>query len=442
MARLGQRAIFSRATATLVSFLYVIFAYYFPNHSPPIPHVSPPSVVLFADDIKSCKSHFKHYKSASPPTSPPPSSPPADTPSPKKKRMTAASVASRLLPLDEEDMLLAPSLQRKYPPKTPTPASRKSCNIFIDDEAEEEGDDGGDGDELAMDEDIAGEADDETENSVDDVDDAGSALGSDPEDEHHLSSVNNATSGDMSAGGDDAAVDDDTDEGDGSDDSGELSANSVIRWSKARDGPQVIRPNLQDKDLADMGVYENISPDLRALQDAVPCIRIALYLGMYAWQISLLAKRLTPAVALSPPPSPGPSSRWQQELFVDPPEKPAPAMPDKTYLYQWAQPFKAEVPIYDGHGKYGPEFLFAQEQFTALDSFPKYQGDLPADSLVAVGSTLFLSNSSSGKSLYTNVQFVILLGLPIPSSSKTPTRTKASSVAVARSKGKGKQKAR
>ncbi len=102
-----------------------------------------------------------------------------------------------------------------------------------------------------------------------------SALETDPDDDDHMLSVDDTVSGDAtdetaqynettSADGDDAVVDDDADERDASDDSGNVSANSAVRRSKAASGPQVLRPELQDKDLADMCVYpKNVSDDLR-----------------------------------------------------------------------------------------------------------------------------------------------------------------------------------
>lgn len=92
------------------------------------------------------------------------------------------------------------------------------------------------------------------------------------------------------------------------------------------------------------------------------------------------------------------------------------------------------VPIYNGHGKHGPDFQFTPEQFDDLESLPLYQGDLPAESLVAVGTTLTLYHGKTGDSLFTNLQFVILLGLPKPCSVKK-------SKAGTGSKGKGKQRA-
>ncbi|PBK59123.1 hypothetical protein ARMSODRAFT_1073688 [Armillaria solidipes] len=474
--------------------------------SPPVPRVSPPSVVLFADDIKNRKSRFKRRKSASPPTSPPPSSPPADTPSLKKKRMTATSIASRLPPSDDEDVPLASTLRRKGLPKTPTPASRTSHSIFIDDEAEEE-DDGNDGDKSAEDEDVA-----------DDANDTGSALETDPDDDDHMSSVNDTVSGDatdetarynetMSADGDDAVVDGDADERDGSDDSGNVSANSMVRRSKAASGPQVLRPELQDKDLTDMGVYQNVSDDLcpasgnirvadfatcketfnrdsivrlchgfflkrigqfvntancspdmfivpsflicnladtNCMAIEVMCgvctdcslrrpamennhrlhrivvmpfgqqflISSAVWGAMFNFQ-SIVGNVSKAGISFntrwegtskskegqsnknSSLPEAESSGRWTQELFVDSPEKPAPSTSEKApYVYQWAQSYDTEIPIYDGHGKYGPEFLFTREHFAALYSYPRYQGDLPAESLVAVGSTLFLTKGN------------------------------------------------
>lgn len=101
-----------------------------------------------------------------------------------------------------------------------------------------------------------------------------SALEMDSDDDDHMSSVDDTVSGDATdetaqynkttlADSDDAVVDNDANERDASDDSGNVSANSMVRWLKATSSPQVLRPELQDKDLADMGVYQNVSDDLQ-----------------------------------------------------------------------------------------------------------------------------------------------------------------------------------
>jgi hypothetical protein len=73
-----------------------------------------------------------------------------------------------------------------------------------------------------------------------------------------------------------------------------------------------------------------------------------------------------------------------------------------------------KVPIYDGRMNNG--FGFAETDFKALRSLPLYSkgmSDLPNDSLVAVGYTLNTYLGQTGTNfLSTNVQFVVLLGLP------------------------------
>jgi hypothetical protein len=74
--------------------------------------------------------------------------------------------------------------------------------------------------------------------------------------------------------------------------------------------------------------------------------------------------------------------------------------------------------IYDGRKRQNREaFAFTQQDFNSLASWPLYKGgqkDLPSDAMVAVGYTLSTYTSHAGtKCLSTNVQFVILLGLPL-----------------------------
>ncbi|PBK65050.1 hypothetical protein ARMSODRAFT_1022743 [Armillaria solidipes] len=142
-----------------------------------------------------------------------------------------------------------------------------------------------------------------------------------------------------------------------------------------------------------------------------------------------------------PPPSAGPSDCWKQQLVMEPSSSYVPAKkskaldPNRWDRFVWAHAFEDKIPIYDGRGKKGnPDFQFTSEQFDELESLPLYPDDVPVESLVAVGTTLTLGRD--GTSLYTDVQFVILLGLPKPSSAKM---TKAGKASV--SKGKGKKRA-
>ena len=78
------------------------------------------------------------------------------------------------------------------------------------------------------------------------------------------------------------------------------------------------------------------------------------------------------------------------------------------------------VPIYDGRAKGGKPFTFTDNNFRELSSWPLYRDsaeDAPADAVLAVGYTL---NTYAGKNstvLSSNVQFVILLALPVPNDS-------------------------
>ena len=74
------------------------------------------------------------------------------------------------------------------------------------------------------------------------------------------------------------------------------------------------------------------------------------------------------------------------------------------------------VPIYDGRPKTKP-FTFSAEDFRQLPSWPLYKKgnrDLPADAVVAIGYTLnTYSSNHAGTVLSSNVQFAILLALPL-----------------------------
>jgi hypothetical protein len=75
------------------------------------------------------------------------------------------------------------------------------------------------------------------------------------------------------------------------------------------------------------------------------------------------------------------------------------------------------VPIYDGRTKAGRPFVFTDKDFQDLSSFPLFKNgsqDLPVDSVVAVGYTLstYYAERSGVTVLSSNVQFVILLGVP------------------------------
>jgi hypothetical protein len=78
------------------------------------------------------------------------------------------------------------------------------------------------------------------------------------------------------------------------------------------------------------------------------------------------------------------------------------------------------VPIYDGRGESGRGFNFTDEDFQSLTSLPLYRNgkkDLPNEAVVAVGYTLstYEGTQSRSKILSSNVQFVILLGVPAAS---------------------------
>lgn len=73
--------------------------------------------------------------------------------------------------------------------------------------------------------------------------------------------------------------------------------------------------------------------------------------------------------------------------------------------------------IYDGRKQQNREaFAFMQQDFNTLASWPLYKGgrkDLPSDAVLAVGYTLSTYTSHAGLQVSTNIQFVILLGLPL-----------------------------
>ena len=76
------------------------------------------------------------------------------------------------------------------------------------------------------------------------------------------------------------------------------------------------------------------------------------------------------------------------------------------------------VPIYDGRVKSGKPFTFTTQDFRDLTSWPLYKKggrDLPEDAVVAVGYTMNTYNSerTGAMVLSTNVQFVILLAVPV-----------------------------
>ncbi|KAF8873002.1 hypothetical protein BD779DRAFT_1679461 [Infundibulicybe gibba] len=83
--------------------------------------------------------------------------------------------------------------------------------------------------------------------------------------------------------------------------------------------------------------------------------------------------------------------------------------------YPASRGFNEEIPIYDGRARSGHHFVFSDENFQCLTQMPLYHGggvDLPFQSLVAVGYTLGSFPSANGRALSSNVQFVILLGVP------------------------------
>ncbi|SJL18019.1 uncharacterized protein ARMOST_21590 [Armillaria ostoyae] len=261
------------------------------DDSPPIPPIKHPSIVLFETSPQSRQSHskgqLKQRKSVSPADSPPPSSPPKDTPSPRKCRLIVASPSE-----DDEPMPKVSSSSGSRPPQTPTPASRARCDIFVDDEAEESEVD------AASDEDGDAEDGEEYEEEVESegmASDMGRYVNvfpvcvlpvislrhicsrneSDNEpsapqgtrrlhrrrdqspgdaDEAPLENSNETSDNDSDAqpGQDDAGSDGDGD----SDDPGDLSDNSIVCRAKVHSSPRVVRMELHDPDLDQMGVYD------------------------------------------------------------------------------------------------------------------------------------------------------------------------------------------
>ncbi|PBK92373.1 hypothetical protein ARMGADRAFT_1031237 [Armillaria gallica] len=175
-----------------------------------------------------------------PADSPPPSSPPVDTPSPRKRRMIVAS------PLENEE----PTPSGMSLPSLPLrlgPLPRAERNLFVDDEAEES-----EVNSAASDEDGDAEDGEECEEEVE-SEGVASDVGSDADDAP-LDDTNNTSDNDPDAqsGQDDAASD-----GDGEpDEPGDLSDNSIVCHAKVHSGPRVVRPELHDPDLDQMGIYD------------------------------------------------------------------------------------------------------------------------------------------------------------------------------------------
>ncbi|KAF8872725.1 hypothetical protein BD779DRAFT_1679554 [Infundibulicybe gibba] len=77
--------------------------------------------------------------------------------------------------------------------------------------------------------------------------------------------------------------------------------------------------------------------------------------------------------------------------------------------------FHEQIPIYDSRARSGHHFMFSDENFQSLTQMPLYRGggvDLPFQSLVAVGYTLGCYAGTNGPILSSNIQFVVLLGVP------------------------------
>lgn len=89
------------------------------------------------------------------------------------------------------------------------------------------------------------------------------------------------------------------------------------------------------------------------------------------------------------------------------------------------------VPIYDGRPGHGKMFDFTDAHFRDLPSWPLWRNgaqDIPVDSVAAVGYTFNMYLGGSGKTcLSTNIQFVILLGLPKSYKEESPVKTPSSS---------------
>ncbi|KAF8879255.1 hypothetical protein BD779DRAFT_1676479 [Infundibulicybe gibba] len=94
----------------------------------------------------------------------------------------------------------------------------------------------------------------------------------------------------------------------------------------------------------------------------------------------------------------------------------SPAKSNRNLIpYPASKGFHEQIPIYDGRARSGHHFMFSDENFQSLTQMPLYRGggvDLPFQSLVAVGYTLGCYAGTNGPILSSNIQFVILLGVP------------------------------
>ncbi|KAF8874597.1 hypothetical protein BD779DRAFT_1678665 [Infundibulicybe gibba] len=87
--------------------------------------------------------------------------------------------------------------------------------------------------------------------------------------------------------------------------------------------------------------------------------------------------------------------------------------------YPLSRGFDEAIPLYDGRAGRGSPFTFSDADFANLSQWPLYkkgQADLPVDSMVAVGYTVSLYEwpvGSKDDQLSTNLQFAILLGIPV-----------------------------
>ena len=71
------------------------------------------------------------------------------------------------------------------------------------------------------------------------------------------------------------------------------------------------------------------------------------------------------------------------------------------------------VPVYDGRATSSrPAFSFTQEDFDALNKWPRFKTELPEESLVAMGYTITTYISGAGKKHASiNLLFAILLAI-------------------------------
>ena len=74
--------------------------------------------------------------------------------------------------------------------------------------------------------------------------------------------------------------------------------------------------------------------------------------------------------------------------------------------------------MYDGRARSGkPAFTFSVADFDKLSTWPLYKKgtcEIPVDSIVSVGYTLGTYKGTTGPVLSSNIQFVIVLAVPLP----------------------------